>query len=235
MRARPLLLVVDDDPLFRKTLGLVLPRLGVDCTTADDARAFFDLSEKLRPDIHVIDLMLDGINGFTIIEKLRAKDPRAVIIVISGADDAESLTQALEKGADDFILKPLDLTLLASKLSRYVETDDLTQHRSEPLRLPEGGEPVKLSFGVEINEIDELGVGFVSPHLIPKTTVLKIKADLFGIIGSPNEEILVTVVTTSFDSSTKLYQAYAEFGDNQKVLVDAIRKWAAGESTAAAS
>lgn len=225
MRLRPGVLLIDDDPLFRKALEAVLPRMGLDVRAISDPAQFIPAARQFRSDLYLIDLQLGEFSGFDLIRDLRAEDPKAVILVISGARDRESVVHALELGANDFILKPLDRTLLASKLSRYVDTDILKDQRSLAVDPPEGRAPGKLAFETAIVALDELGIGLESRHLIPKGTVLKLKTDLLKEIGTPLTETLVTVVSTSFDSEKGIYGAYAEFDEPPAVLTDALRRW----------
>lgn len=225
MRLKPSALVVDDDPLFCKALESVLPRLGLDVKTTVDPERFLELSARHQPDLHLIDLHLTTMKGFSLIHRIREANPSAVIIVISGDDAATSLAHALENGANDFILKPLDRVLLASKLSRYVSTDRLKEHRSESVDSPEGRAAARLSVGVEISGVDELGVALVSRHLIPKGTVLKLRTDLWKLAGAAVEEVLVTVASTSYDGSSESFLAYAEFDESDPGFLEALRGW----------
>jgi DNA-binding response OmpR family regulator len=224
---QPVALVIDDDPMFRAALEAVFPRFGLEVRSTDDPRRFVELSRQLKPDLHVVDLVLTDIKGFELIKQVRAADPRAVILVISGVGEKADIAHALEMGANDFILKPLDRVHLASKLSRYVDTARLRENRSQAVEPPDGRAPARLGFGLEVTEVDELGLMLSTRHLVPKGTVLRLKTDFFARVAgvAAVEEVLVTVASTELDPGTGLYSAYVEFDEPPAELVDGLRKW----------
>ena len=228
MRLKPLVTVLDDDPSFRKALEVVLGRFGLDIRATADPEWFVELARNVKPDLLLVDLQLDspGVTGFDVIKRLRAQDPQAVIVVISGGKDRETLMHALEIGANDFILKPLDRVLLASKLARYVDTDKIREQRAQAVDGMDGSAPVRLAFEAEITEVDELGVGLASRHLIPKGTSLRIKSPILQeASGGKGDEALLTIVSTSFDPISSSYTAYGEFSEATIEFLDAVRGW----------
>ncbi|MEW6057921.1 MAG: response regulator [Bdellovibrionota bacterium] len=225
MRSKPIVLIIDDDPLFRKTMEAVFPRLGLNIKTTSQPAQFLEYADKLDPDLYIIDLQLTDVTGFELVKELRKTNPKAVIVVISGTKEQQDVTHALELGANDFIFKPLDRTLLASKLSRYVKTESIKEHLATFVDIPDGRAPARLSFKVEVDAIDELGVSLISRHLIPKGTVFKLKSSIFQEISPSVEGLLVSVVSNSFDSENGFYSAYAEFEEIPSEFPEALRQW----------
>ena len=148
-------------------------------------------------------MKLAGSTGFELIEKVREFSPHASVIVISGSDSQDDLIHALEKGANDFILKPVDRALLTSKLAKYVDTQRLKEQETKFSEVPAGNSLARLTFPVTLSYFDELGVGFKSVHLIPKGTVIKVKTEFFKETGSSMTEVLTTVTTTSLTPRPK--------------------------------
>ena len=175
MRAKPVVLAIDDDWLFRKALQSVLSRFGLVTRLTTTPDEFLSLAATRKADLYLIDLLLVESSGFDLIKKVRQSDPDAAILVISGESSKMSISQALEMGANDYILKPLDRTLLASKLSHYLHTPELLDHRADFIDLPQGRAPARVVLDLEVEEINELGVKLVSPHLIQ--------------VGSPGTEL----------------------------------------------
>ena len=103
-----------------------------------------------------------------------------------GEKQVESLTHALELGATDYILKPLDRALLASKLARYLKTEQLEENAAKFLKLPQGSANARLLLDGEITEIDELGIRFDSKALIPKGTVFKMESEFLNRCEEPS-------------------------------------------------
>jgi len=107
--SRPLVLIVDDDPVFTLLASETLQQADYDAVvthTADSAMAAF---AARRPDLVMLDVELPGASGFDICATLR-NTPGCVdlpIIMVTGHEDTESIARAFEAGATDFINKPL--------------------------------------------------------------------------------------------------------------------------------
>jgi putative two-component system response regulator len=112
------ILIVDDEFSGRQTLESVLE---VDGYSIEMAENGFEALEKVRqvlPDVILLDVMMPGMTGFEVCQKIRS-DPLVAeipIIVLTALDDRESLLNALKAGADDFITKPFDRYELRARL-----------------------------------------------------------------------------------------------------------------------
>ena len=75
---------------------------------------FFAEFPKSRPDLIILDIMLPDMDGYTILQKIRATDERVPVIIVSAKNDEISFVKGLNKGADDYMAKPFStLELLA--------------------------------------------------------------------------------------------------------------------------
>ena len=231
MRVKPLILTVDDDLVFRKSLEAVLVRLGLIVRGSETAAEFFQDVKSFHPDLCMVDLQLGDGSGLDIIRDLRALSPEAIIIVISGVENGASIAHSLELGANDFILKPLDRILLASKLSRYLKTEEILTNMSIPGDPGEGRVPAALFLDFDIAEIDELGLKLVGTHMISKGTVLKLRTELFAQFIQLKEDLLVAITHTAFDEKAGKYSATAEFVDVPVDFTEALRGWLAVNAT----
>ncbi len=226
MRLKPSALVIDDDPMFCQALESVLGRFGLNIKTTNDPEVFMDYSEKLTPDLYLVDLQLGDTSGFDLISRVRAKAPDSIIIIISGSKEKSDIAHALELGANDYILKPLNRVLLASKLSLYLDTDHIREHRAEFTKFTETTMTGVLIIDGVVEEVDELGLKIMSPHLIPKGTVVKINSDFFGLLGAQTQEYLVSVTSTSFNPEAENYSMYVEFEDSvDPEIHQLLRRW----------
>ncbi|MBL6937007.1 MAG: response regulator transcription factor [Alphaproteobacteria bacterium] len=112
----PKILIVDDEPPFRRVLRTGLPPHGFDCIEAGTAAEALAVFAKSRPDAVILDLGLPDQDGFSLIQKIRA-DSLTPIVVLSARSDVEGKVKALELGADDYVTKPFDMAELLARLN----------------------------------------------------------------------------------------------------------------------
>jgi two-component sensor histidine kinase len=118
---RPLVLVVDDDPIVRLLARRTLEPDGFALAEADDGTTAIDFFTKQLPDILLLDVKLPTVDGFITCERLRslAGGEYIPVLMITGQDDIASITRAYEVGATDFISKPINWLILKQRL-RYM-------------------------------------------------------------------------------------------------------------------
>jgi DNA-binding NtrC family response regulator len=111
------LLAVDDDP---QTLALIvdaLQQLALRIVTAKDASAALQLFSTHRPQIVLADLMMPGMSGIELLERIIELDAAAEVILMTGHYSPESAVEAIKKGASDYFSKPLNLSALRSRIT----------------------------------------------------------------------------------------------------------------------
>ena len=109
-------LVVDDNPDLRAYVSSVLQRQGYKVRTAEQGAAGLDLANRYRPDLIVTDLMMPGVSGLEMIERIRkdADLQGTPIILLTAKVDDETRLEGVEQGADAYLSKPFnDRELLA--------------------------------------------------------------------------------------------------------------------------
>jgi CheY-like chemotaxis protein len=108
-------LVVDDEPMARTLLRLMLVRAGFEVLeAADGLEALTKVKEQL-PDIMILDVMMPGIDGFAVCEELRKEEETSElpVIMLSAKTDSLSVRRGLRAGATKYLTKPVsqeDLT-----------------------------------------------------------------------------------------------------------------------------
>lgn len=113
-----LILIVDDEYAGRETLQSILESEGYQLEMAENGMQAIEKAKRLMPDVILLDIMMPGMTGFEVCERIR-NDPQIAeipIIVLTALDDRESLLTALKAGADDFISKPFDRYELRARL-----------------------------------------------------------------------------------------------------------------------
>ncbi len=112
------ILIIDDDPIIRMLAGSALSDVGHLVTEADSAEAAIDLLTELRPDLIVLDLLMPGMGGLAFCAWLRAhpEGSRLPVLVMTALDGEETIRQAFDAGASDFIPKPFNPGILAHRV-----------------------------------------------------------------------------------------------------------------------
>lgn len=101
------MLVVDDSPFVRKMLISALGANGFEIAgEAGDGKAALDAYARLRPDFVTLDLVMPVLDGLATLRALRAADPKARVVIVSGAGDAPLVELAVREGAAAYLVKP---------------------------------------------------------------------------------------------------------------------------------
>ncbi|MDD1782673.1 sigma-54 dependent transcriptional regulator [Enterovibrio sp. ZSDZ35] len=103
------LLIVDDDTGIRRTLQLHYLSQDFTVETADCVNAAVDIARELQPNVIVLDIRMEGKSGIEGISDFKAVCPEARIIMITAFHDMDSTIEAMQKGADEYIHKPIDI------------------------------------------------------------------------------------------------------------------------------
>src|SRR6185436_16138380 len=101
-------LVVDDSALARRSLRQILESAGIDVVEAEDGLAAIERYFLEKPDVVLLDLVMRGMYGLDVLEKLRELDSEARVVVVSADIQSSSQELAVQAGAKAFINKPFD-------------------------------------------------------------------------------------------------------------------------------
>src|SRR6266568_3808439 len=110
------ILVVDDDPAITSVLKRGLSYAGFAVDTASSGSEGLSLARERPPDVAVLDIMMPGLNGFDVLERLRAADAQLPILILTGRDGPADQVAGLEHGADDYVTKPFTFEVLAARI-----------------------------------------------------------------------------------------------------------------------
>ena len=105
------LLIVDDEVDVRDFAANFFRKRKINCFTAASGEEALDLTEKEKPDLVLLDIKMDGIDGIETLKRLREKNSSLKVIMVTGRkpDDQEAFDKCKECGATDYIHKPLEL------------------------------------------------------------------------------------------------------------------------------
>ena len=106
------ILVVDDEEAVRNILSRFFAKKEYKVLTADTSERAIAILEKEKVDAVLLDIHLPGLNGLDTLRKIRASWPDIPVVMISGQQDEDVAKAALEEGAFDYVVKPLDFDYL---------------------------------------------------------------------------------------------------------------------------
>lgn len=99
-------LVVDDAPLFKAGLSAALENAGFDVVgQAEDAMAAVMLAKELQPDLVVLDVLMPGMSGVEVVDKIIAGSRRSKVVLLTSSESEEDLLAAIKAGARGYIVK----------------------------------------------------------------------------------------------------------------------------------
>ena len=107
--------LVEDDATIVSVIQQHLTQWGLDCEIANDFQHVFEEYQAIQPDLLILDISLPYFNGFYWCQEIR-KVSEVPIIFLSSAKDQMNQVMALNMGADEFIEKPFELTILLAKI-----------------------------------------------------------------------------------------------------------------------
>jgi len=102
------ILVVDDEPGVREALRQLLEYEGYAVSVASSGSEALTAYAKLRPHLVLLDVKMADLDGLTALSELREADPQALVVMISGHGTIATAVEATQRGAHDFLEKPLD-------------------------------------------------------------------------------------------------------------------------------
>jgi DNA-binding response OmpR family regulator len=109
------ILVVEDEPQISNFLRVGLGYEGFSVAIAEDGHEALAELKRFKPQLVILDLMLPGISGMELAERMRA-DPELMIIMLTARDQVEDRIAGLNAGADDYLVKPFDFEELVARI-----------------------------------------------------------------------------------------------------------------------
>jgi len=117
------ILVVDDDRMSRLLLNTILSRISYRVSEAFDGNDCLEKAESFCPDLILMDVGMPGMDGLDVTRLLKNNDEtkNIPVMIISGHDDLEERVRAVEAGAEDFLSKPVEQTILKAKVKSLLK------------------------------------------------------------------------------------------------------------------
>ena len=130
------ILIVDDDEGNRTMLSRRLQRLGFQTTAAENGRSALEQLKCARFDLMLLDIQMPELNGYQVLECLKADSAfRDIpVIILSASDEIEKVARCIEMGAEDYLPKPFDPVLLQARIGASLEKKRLRDREVSHLR-----------------------------------------------------------------------------------------------------
>jgi DNA-binding NtrC family response regulator len=115
------MVIIDDNAGSLELLSTALAREGLRIITAQDPEEGLDAVFREHPDIVLTDLVMPGINGLEVVERVVEFDPAIDVILMTAHYTSESAVAAIQKGASDYLNKPVSISALRERISKLIE------------------------------------------------------------------------------------------------------------------
>ena len=130
--ARPVVLVVDDDPGVRESFRLILED-HYDVTDVPDGPTALDVVRTSTVDLVLLDIRLPGMDGIEVLERIKALDEGIEVILVTAVKTVRTAVDAMKLGAFDYLTKPFDLNEVKALAARALEARRLASQLDQPL------------------------------------------------------------------------------------------------------
>jgi len=110
------ILIIEDDFAIRQSIEFALRRLDYEVKSLAEGTNALSTIKTFAPDLVILDIMLPGMDGFEITERVRETDPHTVILIVSALGESADKVAGLTLGADDYIPKPFSLEELVARV-----------------------------------------------------------------------------------------------------------------------
>ena len=118
-------LIVDDEEMAIKLVEHQLKLDGFEVITTTDGREAMDLIKSEEPDLVVSDIMMPFMSGLDLLELIKSEKKKIPVILVSALDDVEVIQTAIGMGADDFVIKPVNMDELTLRVKRVLANNNL--------------------------------------------------------------------------------------------------------------
>ncbi|MBK7808677.1 MAG: response regulator transcription factor [Saprospiraceae bacterium] len=158
MSAKQKILVVDDEEDILEILKYNLEKEGFEVKTASDGNAGIEMAEKFDPHLIILDIMMPGMDGIEVCQKLRAnpKFSNTIIAFLTARSEAFTQITALDSGGDDFINKPIKPNVLKSRINALLRRQSNVSEQEKSQITKFGDLEIDFEqFKVSVNNVDK--------------------------------------------------------------------------------
>ncbi|HWQ34042.1 MAG TPA: sigma-54 dependent transcriptional regulator [Blastocatellia bacterium] len=118
-------LIVEDDAVLRDTLARFLARVGYDAAAASDGRGALALLDESPPDVVLTDIHMPDVDGLELLAEVKTRYPDTIVIMMTAFSSIDTAVEAMRRGAEDYLSKPLQLADAQMSIERALERRSL--------------------------------------------------------------------------------------------------------------
>ena len=122
-KGKPRILIVDDVAIIRVLLSTILRESYNVVAKASSGEEALELCASLGPDLVCLDINLPSMSGLQTLEEIRKSHPQLPVVMITADTTQESVLEAIEKGANNYIIKPFNAERVLETISRSIGVD----------------------------------------------------------------------------------------------------------------
>jgi len=128
---REKILIVDDEQMILELTSMVLDRRGFEVQTVDNATDSYEIIERDRPALVLLDYMMPRVNGLDALKEIRARFPDTYVIMFTGKGSEEVAVELMKAGASDYILKPFSNAKLVERIENVLRVRAIEMRNRE--------------------------------------------------------------------------------------------------------
>lgn len=121
------LLIIDDDTSIRETLEGFFKKKGFEIASASDGEKGWEIIKEFQPDVIISDIRMPNLSGIELLERVKEKFEDINVILMTAYDDMQTTVRAIQKGAYDYLEKPLEINKLEILVKRALENKQLSE------------------------------------------------------------------------------------------------------------
>ncbi|MCC6278288.1 MAG: response regulator transcription factor [Oligoflexia bacterium] len=211
------ILFVDDDKVTLKMVESILTAAGYYVATTTDAMSVVERLEKEHFDLLITDANMPLLSGFDLIRTIRMHEKLAhiPITLLTGRREKKDIQMAINSGADEYIVKPIDPVIFIGKVEGLLKKFS----PASKSQFPEGPVRAEAKFDhqVEITYVSERGLTLASNFTAPVNSKIKVQSEFFNRIGiePPTLRIIGTSVDNTNAARTLMSTSFIGLTDNE--------------------
>ncbi|MEO7742604.1 MAG: response regulator, partial [Usitatibacter sp.] len=193
--AKPLVLVVDDQPQNVKLLQQVLTMSGYDVVTASSGQEGLEKIATHNPDIVLLDVIMPQMSGYEACRAIRANRSTELlpVVMVTALDPIEERVKGIEAGADDFLPKPINQAELLARVKSLLRIRELhKQVESQTRQLAEWNAKLEERVNDQVAQLERLGR--LKRFLSPKVADLIVAGHLDDPLATRRREVTIMFV-----------------------------------------